>query len=427
MIAGWLAGLVGAERRGHVVSTAHLMAAYPFTAQAALGALGVLVGVNVYGGDFALDPWELYRLRLLRDPNMIILGSKGAGKSALLKDWALRQRVFGRRIEMFDGGADGRSENGPVVAAMGGVTLRLAPGCGVNPLERVGSREGRLSLLRAIARTLLDRKLAPVEKAGLTAALDAADRAIDGEVTIPDVVERLRDPDKAMAGELLLSAGPAREELREVGYVLRDLSTGPLAGMFDQPTSVDFDWRNPVINIDLSAIEESAHGEDKSAAFAIALVACTAFLDARRRARGGDEKTIRFNDEAWHVLSVPGAAEYYNSSLKLSRKNGVSYVSALHRLSDLSSTGDAGTRQQRLAEGVAAECATRVLYRTEPTEVDATARALRLTSTQRDLLSVLGDGEALWTVGDQVFRVQHQIAPSAWPLLQTDEGMGGRR
>jgi hypothetical protein len=68
-----------------------------------------------------------------------------------------------------------------------------------------------------------------------------------------------------------------------------------------------------------------------------------------------------------------------------------------------------------------------VLYRTEPTEVDATARALRLTSTQRDLLSVLGDGEALWTVGDQVFRVQHQIAPSAWPLLQTDEGMGGRR
>jgi hypothetical protein len=45
---------------------------------------------------------------------------------------------------------------------------------------------------------------------------------------------------------------------------------------------------------------------------------------------------------------VPGAAEYYSAALKLSRKTGVQYVIALHRLSDLSATGDVGSRVQQL-------------------------------------------------------------------------------
>ncbi|MGA2924409.1 MAG: hypothetical protein ABSG43_00230 [Solirubrobacteraceae bacterium] len=420
--------LVGG-RRGHVATTAHVMAAYPFMAQASLGALGVLIGVNVYGGSFALDPWELYRLGILHDPNMLVLGLKDYGKSALCKTLALRHRVFGRRIEVLDG----KGEYAPLMAAMGGVAFRVRPGCGVNPIERIGSRASRESLLRAVARSLLGRELAPGERLGLTAALTAADvEHSEREVVIPDVVEQLRNPGAHMLAELQLSPRRAQHELREVGYALRDLSTGPLAGLFDQPTSRTVDWTNPAISIDLSSIAKHAHGADQNVALAVALISCTAFLDAQRheeKERAGVEaaKTIRLNDESWRPLAVAGAAEYYNSSLKLSRDSGVSYVIVLHRLSDLSATGDDGSRQQHLAEGLAAECATRVIYRQDPSEVQTTARTLMLTSTERELLPTLGQGEALWRVGERGFRVAHQVAAAEWDAINTDAAMGERR
>ncbi|MGZ4331028.1 MAG: hypothetical protein ACXVH3_26675 [Solirubrobacteraceae bacterium] len=338
------------ERPGHLASTAHIQAAYPFVAQASLGNRGVVVGRNVYGGVFALDPWELYVAGLLQDPNMLVLGLKGYGKSALCKTWVFRQRVFGRRIEVIER----KGEYGPMVEAMGGVTLCLEPGVKLNPLERVGTRESRESLLRAVTRALLGRELSPAERVALSAALGTVDaRYSEREVVIPDVVAELREPSAELALELNITQQQARDELRECMLALRDLSTGPLRGMFDGPTNAGHGvWNRPALAIDISQIARHAHGADENTALAIALICSTAFLDGQRHARdrharetGGErEKTVRVNDEAWRALAVPGAAEYYSSALKLSRDTGVQYVIALHRLSDLSATGDAGSR-----------------------------------------------------------------------------------
>ena len=421
------------ERPGHLASTAHVQAAYPFVAQASLGSRGVIVGRNVYGGAFALDPWELYVAGLLQDPNMLVLGLKGFGKSALCKTWVLRQRVFGRRIEVIER----KGEYGPVVDAMGGVSLRLEPGVRLNPLERIGTRESRESLLRAVTRALLDRDLNPAERVGLSAALAAVDaRNADREVVIPDVVAELRDPSAELALELNVSQEQARDELRQCMLALRDLSTGPLRGMFDGPTNAGTGvWERPAVAIDISQIARHAHGTDENTALAIALICATAFLDGQRHAREGrakqagvePDKTVRVNDEAWRALAVPGAAEYYSSALKLSRDSGVQYLIALHRLSDLSATGDAGSRTQQLAEGLASEAAIRVIYRQAEREAPLTADALQLSTTERALITELTQGEALWRVGERGFRVRHLIADAEWKLVQTDEGMGSRR
>lgn len=420
------------ERPGHVASTAHVQAAYPFVAQASLGQRGVLVGRNVYGGAFALDPWELYAAGLLQDPNMLVLGLKGYGKSALCKTWVFRQRVFGRRIEVIER----KGEYGAVIEAMGGVTLRLEPGLRLNPLERVGTRESRESLLRAVARALLGRELHPVERVGLSAALATVDaRCGDRDPVIPDIVGELREPSAELALELNVPQQQAREELRDCMLALRDLSTGPLRGMFDGPTNAGREaWDRSAVAIDISQIARHAHGADENTALAIALICSTAFLDGQRHARNRHareqghepEKTVRVNDEAWRALSVPGAAEYYSSALKLSRDTGVQYVIALHRLSDLSATGDAGSRTQQLAEGLASEAAIRVVYRQAEREAPLTADSLQLSSTERALISELGQGEALWRVGERGFRVRHLIADAEWQLVQTDEAMGPR-
>jgi hypothetical protein len=410
-----------------------VQAAYPFVAQASLGSRGVLVGRNVYGGVFALDPWELYVAGLLHDPNMLVLGLKDYGKSALCKTWVFRERVFGRRIEVIER----KGEYTRVIDAMGGVSLRLEPGVRLNPLERVSTTHGRESLLRAVARALLDRELTQAERVGLSAALAAVDaRRSKREVVIPDVVAELREPSAELALELNVSRPQASTELRECMLALRDLSTGPLRGIFDGPTTAGTDiWEKPAVAIDISQIARHAHGADENTALAIALICATAFLDGQRHAREQRaraagrqaEKTVRVNDEAWRALAVPGAAEYYSSALKLSRDSGVQYVIALHRLSDLSATGDAGSRTQQLAEGLASEAAIRVIYRQSEKEAPLTADALQLSSTERALIMQLGQGEALWRVGERGFRVRHLIANAEWELVQTDEGMGIRR
>jgi len=421
------------ERGGHIASTAHVQAVYPFVAQGGLGRAGVLVGRDVYGsGPFALDPWHLYSLGLLHDANMLVLGLKDHGKSSLLKTWCFRQRVFGRRIEVFER----KGEYRKVIEAMGGVTLTLKPGVHLNPLERVGSPEARESLLQAVTATMLGRELTPAEELGLSVALEVADQAhSEREVVIPDLVEELRDPSRALTDELNISEHDAGMELRECMYALRNLSRGPVRDMFDAPTDAGREvWDNEAVAIDISQIGRYAKGREENRALAIALICSTAFLDARREERheharrtGGEvDKTVRINDEAWRVLAVPGSAEYYTAGLKLARDTGVQYGLGLHRLSDLSAVGDAGSRVQRLAEGLASECAIRVVYRVAESEADVTGHAFELSSTERKLITKLPAYQALWRLGERSFRVAHLLAAEEWELVQTDEAMGHR-
>ena len=44
------------ERPGHSATTAHFQAAYPFLGMGGLGAPGVYVGTDAFGGAWAFDP-----------------------------------------------------------------------------------------------------------------------------------------------------------------------------------------------------------------------------------------------------------------------------------------------------------------------------------------------------------------------------------
>jgi len=422
------------ERAGVIATTAHAQAIYGWYAHAGLGFEGPVIGEELYGGGaFCFDAWRLYLRRLVRNPNMLVTGETGAAKSALMKTYVCRQRAYGRRAEIIDRkeGKEGEEggEWGPIVRALGGVVVTMQPGVVVNPLERAGgSRAAREGLLRATARVLAGRDLTPAEKRGLSAALTVVDRQIkDRDPTIPDVVSQLHDPGMTAARELRCSPAQAASELRDMALALGELSAGPLAGMFDGQTSLGADvWDSPVVSIDMSQLAVNLPPADESTAIAIALLAVTAFLDARRRARQDGLKTIRVLDESWRALAVEGAAERYAAALKLARATGVQTALILHRLSDLSSIGDEGTRAQQLARGLVNECATRVMYaQAKEDEADLIAAEFGLSTTERELLMALGVGEALWRVGRRSFRVQHLLTSAEHELVQTEEGMIG--
>lgn len=417
-----------AERRGHQASTAHVQAAYPAVAEAGLGSQGVYIGRDAYGGSFVFDPWVLYTKGLLTSANTLVLGSPGYGKSALSKAYAWRQRVFGRLTEF----VDPKGEYGPLVDAMGGVTLELAPGGDValNPLTRVGTREMREGLLQSITSAMLDRPLSQAEAVGLGSALAAADvHRGDAETCVPDVVAQLRDPGEQIAHSLNMTLAEARDELREISLALHRLSDGPLRGMFDRPTSVgESAWDAPAVCLDLSSIGVGVSSSDL--ALGITMTCASAFLDAKRLQRARDAeragraapKVIRTNDELWRAFAS-GLGEYYQAAFKLARDSGVQHWLVLHRLSDLRAAGDEGSRQQRLAEGLLADASTVICYRQQEGEVPNTAQLLGLSSTETNLLASLGQGQALWRVGGRSFLVQHVLSDLEWELVNTDAAM----
>jgi len=421
------------ERDAHQVSTAHFQAAYPAVAEPGLGSRGVYIGRDMHGGSFVYDPWVLYARDVLNDPNMIVIGRPGNGKSALVKSWMYRSRVFGRTCEVIDL----KGEYHQLIRAIGGEILTFTPGgeTRLNPLTRLGTREMREGLLEAIARAMLERPLTQPEALGLSAALAAADRqADDADVCIPDVVAQLRDPDKDTAEQLACSRVEAQADLRECALALQRLTHGPLRGMFDQPTRASEQvWDAPGVSLDLSHVGVG-HAQS-NLAIAIVMVCASAFLDSKRRDRADraraagrePDKTTRGNDECWRGLPIPGLADYYQSQFKLSRQTGVQHILVLHRLSDLRSAGDDGSRQQRLAEGLLAEASTTVVYRQHAQEVTDTTDALGLSSTARDRIARLPAGVALWCVGGRVFQVRHVLSDLEWRLIDTDAAMGTRR
>ena len=402
----------------HEATTAQLGALYPFVTSRTLPAPGVLVGRDVFGGAFVHDPFELYAAGVLTNPNVLVLGQIGRGKSAFVKTYLYRQAAFGRRVVVLDP----KGEYGPLARALGVEPILLEPGGAVrlNPLDapRAGgpgaaeeTSRRRLALLSALASACLDRPLRPVEHTALELALTGASADMRPP-TLPEVVQALLSPTVASARAVASDVATLRAEARDVALELRRLVHGELRGMFDGPTTTGIDLHGPAVVLDLSAVYHSpALG---------ALVTCAAAaLEAGWRA-GTGERTLLVVDEAWAVLANLGVARFLQSSWKLARAHGVANVAVLHRVSDLASAGGAGSVGARIAEGLLADSETLVCYAQGAGEVPAASAALGLGEAESRLLPRLGRGVALWRVAGRSFLVEHRIAPGERALVDTD-------
>jgi type IV secretory pathway VirB4 component len=405
----------------HESTTAQLGALYPFVSSSPLPASRVLVGRDVYGGLFAHDPFDLYNAGVITNPNMVVLGQIGRGKSAFVKSYLYRQAVFGRRIVVLDP----KGEYRPLAEMLGGSVVRLEPGgrSRLNPLDVgrgvVGSapqrdlaRE-RLSVLASIAGSCLGRLLRPVEHTALELALGQLGTSVTP--LIGDVVESLLNPDPAQAATLGTSTEDLREDGREVALELRRLVHGELKGMFDGPTSADVELDRSCVVIDLAALY---HSPAISAVLACTIGALNGVL--RDPSRGQKFLVI---DEAWAVLSEVAAARFFQSAFKLARAYGIANIAVVHRLSDLSAVGESGSITERLVEGLLADCETVVVYAQPESEVDALVSSLGLDREVARMIARLRRGVAYWRVGRQSFLVEHHLASAEQSLVDTDHAL----
>ncbi len=422
----------------HQVTTRNLGAAYPFIAEAGLGRRGVVIGDDLLGGSFVFDPFELYAAGVVSNPNMVVFGQIGRGKSAFVKSFLWRQAVFGRRAWV----VDPKGEYGDLAAAWGVRPVALRPGGSIrlNPLDpgpdltdvahdghdaalpdATGRR--RMELLSSLASACLGRSLSPRERAALGAALAEVTRT-EVVPTVPMVVEALLAPGMDAARSLRTEFRDLLEDGRDVALELRRLVHGDLCGMFDGPTTAGLDLSAPLVVLDLSALYTST-------ALGVLMACATAWLQAalaRTAVAGaatapGRGRFFLVVDEAWAILSNLGVARWLQSSWKLSRAFGVSNVAVLHRVSDLRSVGASDSEQVALAQGLLADSETRVVYAQSPGELEAAAELLSLSGTEAELLPQLRRGIALWKVGQRSFLVQHRLSATERSIVDTDAAM----
>ena len=127
------------------------------------------------------------------------------------------------------------------------------------------------------------------------------------------------------------------------------------------------------------------------------------------------------------MLSVLGVGEWLQDLFKKSRSYGVQNILVMHRLSDLTAAGAAGSREVAIAEGLLHDAQTRVVYRQVQDELPRTREALGLTSLDARLLPSLDPGVALWKLGARSFLVQHRISAREAELVDTDGRMRDAR
>ena len=415
----------------HVATTRHLSAAYPLVSEAGLGHEGVLIGRDVLGGSFVYDPFALYRRGVVTNPNMVVFGQIGRGKSSFVKTYLWRQAVFGRHAWV----VDPKGEYGPLAQAWGVEPVALRPGGSVrlNPLDTEEEVAGdgpvvvgeamrrRVALTASLAVACLGRDLLPRERAAVDAAVgDATGQARAGGMpapVLPQVVDALLAPGADASRDLRTTPSTLMEDGRDVALELRRLVNGDLAGMFDGPTTPGLRLDAPLVVLDLSAVYHSP-------ALGVLMACAAAWLQSAVRARHRN-RIIVVVDEAWAILSNLGVARWLQSSWKLSRAQGVANMAVLHRLSDLRSVGTEGSEQVNLAEGLLADSETRVVYAQSPGEVARTGELLGLTATEAELVTQLRRGMALWKVGQRSFLVEHRLASGERWLTDTDQAMVG--
>ena len=335
--------------------------------------VGRALGRAQFGPDFVLDPFDAYAAGLVSNPNVVVAGSIGAGKSTVVKMMIDRALERGRRVVVIDP----KGEYGQLGRAHGArmVALGRDGWCDPFPSDARDARDLVIALLGA------------ARGAPLTSdehyVIDQADRS----VATSSGAGRL-DSLFAVFADALTTA--ERSTRRDLALLLYRFVHGDLAGLFSgDGEPLDFSGR--LVVIDLSA-------QWSSSTFHVA--ALSAVAAAQRVV--ADEGSARYLvlDEAWAILNDEQTLRWLQGSWKLARSRGLSHVLVLHRWTDVGSAGDAGSASRERAKGLLRECETSLLFRQPPDEAHDMASALDLLELEERYLTALPKGVALVRYGE---------------------------
>ncbi len=427
--AGWAA--VRAPLEVHRMTSEQVGGVWPLIAANGTPPTGAWMGIDwLSGGAFYADPigWTLSGAAGVTNPNMIVFGAPGFGKTGTTKMLLLRLMAYGYRGLIL---GDVKDEYEVLCTALGVAPHAVGHGlpARINPLDfgplgndwtALPAREARRRAAMVFARWLvLIRGLVGSQHVGfdptaervvtqvlreLTGHTDGADRM--APVTIPMLWGALDSPSEALvAGCRYASRQQFLNETRPVRDALAALVKGHLAGLFDAPTTIAVDWRAPIQSLSLSRLD--GLGDE---AVGVALTCLNSWGRAMTAVAEPGDLRVVVRDECWKQMRLGvDAVKSLDADLRLSRRDGCVQVVVAHKPSDLLTVGDVGSQAVAIAKDLIHLCATKVLLGQDEKIGDDLSELLGLSPMAAHLVThwaTAAKGRALWLVGNRQFKVQ---------------------
>ncbi|MEI7479249.1 MAG: ATP-binding protein, partial [Actinomycetes bacterium] len=278
-------------------------------------ASGVELGRDLLGGTFHFDPFSAYATGRVTNPNMVIFGQLGRGKSTLVKTLLLRAVATGSQAIVLDP----KGEYGPFAQALNVSPIALKPGGTVtlNPLVGGTSTEAirrDVALLTTLLEHGLGRDLNPAERFALLGARQQVSER--QEPTLRHVVDALFQPTAHTANLVHATVSELAHDGRELALELLRLIDGEFAGMFNGRTTPGISTEGSVVVVDLSSVWGSS-------ALPLVVACVLSWLNA-----SAAEQRPRYLvlDEAWAVLREESVARWLQGSWKLARSTATANV-----------------------------------------------------------------------------------------------------
>lgn len=425
---------------------------WPLIAADALPPTGARIGIDwLSGGAFYADPigWTLTGEAGVTNPNVMIFGAPGQGKSATVKLFALRQMAFGYRTLIL---GDVKDEYEPLCRAFGVAPHAVGHGLPtrINPLDfgplgndwsHLGAAEAQRRASLVFSRWLLLLQglvgsqhvtFGPVAETAvgqvirdLTGYATGATRL--AELTIPQVWHALNEPTDQLIDLCRYSSRQhLLDETRPIRDALGALVKGHLSGLFDAPTTINVDWRAPIQSLSLSRLDPL--GDE---AVGVALTCLNSWGRAMTQVADAGDLRIVIRDEAWKQMRLGvDAVKSLDADLRLSRRDGCVQVVIAHKPSDLLTVGDAGSQAVAIAKDLIHLCSTKILLGQDEKIGDELSGLLGLTPMAERLVThwaTAMKGRALWQVGNRVFKVQAIRSPTEIAFTETNDAISSPR
>ncbi len=333
-------------------------------------ATGILIGFNEYNSiPIIIDPFRL------SNPNMLVLGTSGGGKSYTIKLILMRQFMEGVAINIIDP----QAEYTDLVRTFNGEVIKVSPGSDsvINPFDLMDQTfdEKKLSLL-AFFRCLMGELTEP------QAAIldDTIDRAYEEKGITKDPKTWSKKP--PLLEDLYNEVLPLTRSQKEIIYGpamaivnrLKPYVFGPMR-FLNQYTKINLG--NRMISFDIRDTPDFGKG---TIMFLLLEYVYTQMKKSRTR-------KILVVDEAWTVLSAGEQAEYILRLIKTCRKFNLALVMITQDVEDVLAS--------RAGRAVLTNTATKLLLKQDTSILEKLVDYFRLNQAELRFLKIATMGRAL--------------------------------
>ena len=324
------------------------------------GLEGRPLGRTSSGLSFVAEPAALYRGGLVTNPNVVVAGAMGSGKSTVVKMLAARALESGSRVVILD---------------PKGEYVELARACSLPVVD-----PGRSGWLRPY-----DDDPSHAARALLAAAVG---RPLGAEMTreITVALARLGPPWPRRLWPVFLDSLNKSSGLLQAACAR--FVDGDLAGVCDGDGD-PVDITGPGIVIDLSRRWHDA---------SLPVVALGAVLASQEISRQHGA-TMIIADEAWALFDDPATVAWLRGSWKLARATATSHVLVVHQWRDVEAATHTTSVHRAALASLLRECETWWLFRHGVDDAAHLARIIGLSPSEKTAVETLTRGRALVRFG----------------------------